>query len=84
MVEKETMMVSNLYILFTSLNDLRSALLEANMKCELCKKVANGRLCNTCWNFLKWNYPQDDPEDILDQYKEAYVRNYYLQGRKRK
>jgi len=53
------------------------------MKCKLCKKPASGILCNSCRDFLKWNYPNDDPEDVLQNYEKAYARNG-LRGRKRK
>ncbi len=73
------MTVSNLYILFTSLNGLRSALLEAKtMKCKLCGLTDQGVLCSNCRDFLKWMYPDDEPEEILELYKRG------LRGRKRK
>lgn len=54
------------------------------MKCKLCKKAVQRELCNSCRDFLKWTYPQDEPEDIVERYKDEHVRNDYLRRRKRK
>ena len=53
------------------------------MTCEICKKQTRGRLCKTCRNFLQWMYSDKDPEDVLDLYKEEYVKNSYTRRRKK-
>ncbi len=39
------------------------------MKCKLCKKETEKKVCQTCHDFLQWNYPDENIENILDKYK---------------
>jgi len=54
---------------------VRSALPEVKtMKCELCKTECKKILCQTCRDFLKWMYPDDNPEEVLNNYKTGIRR----------
>lgn len=54
------------------------------MKCKLCKRVDDTKLCEECRRFLRWIYPNEDPEDVIEKYKELADIHFYLRRRKRK
>ena len=54
------------------------------MKCKLCKRIEDTKLCPTCKDFLAWIYPGEDSEDVIEKYKELANIHFYLRGRKRK
>jgi len=41
------------------------------MKCKLCETKTKDKLCKKCWDFLHWRYPKENPEDVIDRYKEV-------------
>jgi len=63
----------------------RSAhLLEEKMNCKICKRETEGKLCTACRGYLKWRYPNEDPEVVLEKYKELSDAHFYLKRGRRK
>ncbi len=54
------------------------------MKCKLCKRVEEKKLCPTCRDFLAWIYPGENPEEVIEKYEELKNIHFNLKRKKRK
>jgi len=54
------------------------------MRCKVCGINVQSKLCDQCKDFLKWLYPEEEPEEIIQKYKELTEAHSFLRRKKRK
>ena len=54
-----------------------------DLSCKICGQEADWYLCDTCLEFIQWQYPHENPEDILKNYRKLLKAHFYLKQRRR-
>ena len=54
------------------------------MKCKICEKSVQAKLCETCQEVMEWMYPDQDVNEIVEKYDELDDLQKYLRRGKRK